>query len=285
MKMPRVLLELRVWKILVLIGASAAGLVVQIMFWPDAGKSVGDRSYAYSFQQNMWSEQIHRKFHELTKSDSAAKVWLSTGEKKLSEPYLVNLELYQFHLGEILRSLKHLGNTGSYILSDLERIHQKVWPELGEDRRSEIVQRYEAFHSMTEELFSRIKILQDVSIQLRNTLAPVNAEPPSEEARVASALEQIQLLSRLYLDESFFMKPGDDHFAFVRNYASASEQMLPLYGELVEKYNHIVDWELALKNCLTILFALLGAYIAFIKEYRGLGSEPTAENGKDGGGS
>jgi len=279
MKMPRVLLELRAWKILVLIGASAAGLVVQLLFWPDAGKSVEDRSYAYSFQQNIWSEEIHRKFHALTRSGSAAKVWLSTGEKKLSEQYLANLELYQFHLNQLLRSLKHLGNTGSYILSDLERVQQKVWPELSEDRRSEIVRRYEAFHSMTEELFSRIETLQDVSGRLRNTLAPLDAELPSEEARVAAAVEQIRLLSRLYREESFFMKPGADHFAFVRDYASASEQMLPLYGELVEKYNHIVDWELAWKNFLIILFALLGAYIAFIKEYRGLGPEPAAENG------
>jgi len=91
-------------------------------------------------------------------------------------------------------------------------------------------------------------------------------ETLSQDEKIQTTIEQLNLITRIYSDKSLFLKHNFDNFSFVRDYANASEDMLLAYKKLVGAYNKKVTAELAYKNALLMLILMIGFYVAFLKE-------------------
>jgi len=122
--------EISFWKITILVGAGAFSSAVQMFCFPDAGKDVQDKSYAYSFQMNIWAEEIHQKFNEIKKSGTIGKLSLATGKKTLTHEYLNALSEYHFQVTELIRVLNFQGSTAANMIADTTTLLDKALPEL-----------------------------------------------------------------------------------------------------------------------------------------------------------
>ncbi len=231
---------------------------VQTYTWVDAGKSVEDKSYAYSFQMNFWNEKVREKFDLLAKSGVAPRVMLSKEKKTVNGHFLRDLVEYRYHLQEILRVLKFNNNVSFQVLGEITRLSDKGVGHV--DDMAGIVKDVEKFQSMLEVYDKKADRIQTFLPELAATFEYNDDMTDSE--RVNLTVKQVKLLKELYSSDDLFLKRNKDPFEFVRDMGDSAYTMLANYEKVLAGYNLQVSREETYKKIILLLLTIISVYLS-----------------------
>ncbi len=231
---------------------------VQTYTWVDAGKSVANKSYAFSFQMNFWNEKVMEKFNRLRESGVTSRIMLSREDKTVDGRYLRDLAEYRHHLQEILRALEFNNNVSFQVLSEVVQLSRKGFRHV--DSSEDIVKDIEKFQRLLEAYNKRVDRVGTFLPELTATFEYDDEMTDSE--RVNLTVKQLNLLNELYSSDELFLKHDADPFEFVRDMGASAYTMLENYEKVLVGYNHQVSMEESYKKITLLLLTLISVYLS-----------------------
>lgn len=254
-----------VLQIIVVAIAGILIVLVQDFYYPDAGQKALDKSPEYSFQNNVWTNEVYGKLEQIGNSGSLTHLKF-TGKMELTQQYIYDVKVYNKQMQDVMRILNYQGQVASNLAGDLVKFAGKTFPTMSAEERMAITEEMKALNDIAIKQTKTKNDIEALSVKLNQAFPSEKAEMDTAQ-KVNLAMEQISVAKELFTHPDVYVNDRNYLINLIQEFGGAEFNLFKRYDSLVKKFNEIDDKQDLKKKWLQILIAACSAYILIKKEF------------------